>query len=163
MSTPEGKVKRKVSAWLKELDRCWPFMPVQSGYGAPALDYIVCIKGVFVSIETKKPGGALTPTQQATKKTILDAGGMVLVVWDDESLATARKIIDGIECYYQQPYGPDTYLTAEARKLYSQHLRAVEQGKTPAASTRRDHGAPGKPSGRRAVSRPRRQDQGVAS
>ena len=132
--TPEGRVKAKVSKWLKSLgDDCWPFMPVQSGFGRPALDYVNCIRGVFVSIETKKPGGELTPTQQGTKAAILAAGGIVLVIWDDESLNTARKIIDGLV----RNYG----LSTKAHELYEQHLRAVEQGKTPASSTGRHHGA----------------------
>jgi hypothetical protein len=151
MSTPEGRVKTKVSKWLKELRRCWPFMPVQSGYGAVALDYIVCIRGAFVSIETKAPGGELTPTQQATKAAIIAAGGVVLVIWDDDSLSNAREIINGLR---GSIFGHAAFYP-EARRLYDQHLRAVEQGKTPAAPARRDHGASGAQSQRHAVSRSR--------
>jgi penicillin-binding protein-related factor A (putative recombinase) len=42
-------------------------MPVPSGYGESTLDYIGCYKARFFAIETKKPGGKLTPRQQNTK------------------------------------------------------------------------------------------------
>lgn len=88
--TPEGKVKAKVSRRLKELGaECWRFMPVQTGYGLPALDYLNCIHGYFVAIETKVKGKHLTPRQAETKYAIEAAGGTVFVVDDDESLEIA--------------------------------------------------------------------------
>lgn len=97
-TTPEGKVKKKVTAALKALGQdCWRFMPVQSGYGAPALDYLLSIRGRFVAIETKAPGKKLTPQQEQTKSAIEAAGGIVLVVWDEPTLAIAMKIILAIE------------------------------------------------------------------
>lgn len=92
--TPEGRVKAKVNAMLKAFGtHCWRFMPVQSGYGTPALDYLTCVQGRFIAIETKVKGKTLTPRQQATKRDIEAAGGVVLVVDDDESLAIAMQII----------------------------------------------------------------------
>jgi hypothetical protein len=68
-------------------------MPVQSGYGTPALDYLCCVHGRFIAIETKVKGKHLTPRQEATRAAIEAAGGTVLVVDDDESLAIALQII----------------------------------------------------------------------
>jgi hypothetical protein len=90
MTTPEGRVKAKVSKMLKELLRTYKFMPVQNGMGSPALDYYCCINGRFVAIETKIPGKNLTPRQQNTAKEIRAAGGIVLVIRDDNDVAVAR-------------------------------------------------------------------------
>lgn len=74
-------LKRKLD---KAFPGHWRFMPVQSGYGVPALDFILCVGGLFVTIETKKDGNAkLTPTQESTSIAIEAAGGLVYVVHDE--------------------------------------------------------------------------------
>ena len=97
MSTPEGKVKAKVrkakAALIKDGYGIWSFMPVQMGYGAPALDFLWCVNGQFIAIETKIKGKYMTPRQQQTADEIKAAGGLVFVVFDDESLAWAIKHI----------------------------------------------------------------------
>jgi hypothetical protein len=96
--TPEGRVKAKVKKALDTLGTdCWRFMPVQTGFGTPALDFLLSIRGRFVAIETKAPGKKLTPLQEGTKAAIEAAGGIVLVVWDESSLAIAMKIILALE------------------------------------------------------------------
>lgn len=96
--TPEGRVKKQVKAALDKLGAdCWRFMPVQTGFGAPALDFLLSIRGRFVAIETKAPGKKLTPLQEGTKAAIEAAGGIVLVVWDEGSLAIAMKILLALE------------------------------------------------------------------
>ena len=91
--TPEGRIKAKVSAELKKLGtQCWRFMPVQTGFGTPALDYLACINGWFVSIETKKDSKAkLTDRQEATKRDMEAAGGIVLVVYDEHVRVRMRR------------------------------------------------------------------------
>lgn len=91
--TPEGKVKSKVNKTLKSLSKVWRFMPVQGGYGLPALDYLLCVNGYFVSIETKVAGKKLTPRQQTTAQAIKAAGGWVFVVDDDVSLTEALNFM----------------------------------------------------------------------
>lgn len=79
--TPESKVKAKVSKIIaKYLPDVYKFMPVPAGYGASSLDYILCVNGVFVGIETKAPGGKPTPRQLVVIKEIRDAGGIVFVI-----------------------------------------------------------------------------------
>lgn len=86
-TTPEGKVKKLVDAALKKLGAdCYRFMPVQSGFGAKTLDYLLCIKGKFIAIETKAPGKHLTPLQVTTATNIENAGGLVYVVYDQYTL-----------------------------------------------------------------------------
>jgi hypothetical protein len=72
--TPEGKVKAEIKKWLKE-QGAYFFMPVQTGYGASTLDFLVCYKGIFVGIEAKAPGKVPTKRQEFCMAEIRDAGG----------------------------------------------------------------------------------------
>ncbi len=96
MATPESKVKAKLKKRLNaEFPKCYVFMPVQNGFGAATLDYLICVAGRFISIETKRPGGVPTPRQETTIQTIRDAGGLVFVVDGEESLEHAVACIKG--------------------------------------------------------------------
>lgn len=81
--TPEGKVKRKVSALLMNTPGLFYDMPVPSGFGKSTLDYIGCYRGRFFSIETKKPGGVMTERQKQIAAQMRAAGGVVFVVDGD--------------------------------------------------------------------------------
>jgi hypothetical protein len=91
MPTPEGRVKAKLRRHLRNLPRCYVFMPVQSGLGASTLDYLICVNGWFVAIETKKPGGKMTPRQEIVAQQIRDAGGRVYMVDSDAALDAAME------------------------------------------------------------------------
>jgi hypothetical protein len=91
--TPEGRTKAKVNAVIKKFPRVWKFMPVQTGYGLPALDYLLCVNGMFIAVETKVKGKGMTPRQQRTAEAICDAGGLVFVVYDDLTLNYLVKAI----------------------------------------------------------------------
>lgn len=170
--TPEGRVKAKVKRALDKLGSdCWRFMPVQGGYGSVALDFLLAIRGRFVAIETKAPGKTLTPLQEGTKAAIEAAGGIVLVVWDESSLAIAMKIILALEFAprdqrhpnnlaadnlaavreatgYQGDFHACRHGTPEAERIYEEHDRAVEPAQAADAAAGGDHGAPGaKPEG----------------
>jgi hypothetical protein len=83
--TPEGRVKAIVSRALARVGtELWRFMPVQMGLGATALDYLVCLRGRFLAIETKANRGRVTPRQLATAQQITAAGGLVIFVVGDE-------------------------------------------------------------------------------
>lgn len=92
--TPEGKVKYMVKARLDALPKMYRFMPVQNGMGGPGLDFFLCAGGWFIAIETKAPGGKLSPRQETTKEEIEAADGIVFVVDDLESLDYAMKRIE---------------------------------------------------------------------
>lgn len=79
MSTPEGKVKEHVKKLLREFGAYY-HMPVQNGMGAPSLDFVCCLNGLYFAIETKAEGKALTPRQEKTAEEIRSAGGKVFVV-----------------------------------------------------------------------------------
>lgn len=76
----EAVVKRRITRALERIDGCWYFMPVQTGFGVSVLDYIVCINGRFIVIETKREDGKLTPRQHETACELRDAGAFVYVV-----------------------------------------------------------------------------------
>lgn len=134
--TPEGRVKKMVKSALDTLGPdCWRFMPVQSGFGSVALDYLLCIRGRFVAIETKAPGKKLTPLQEGTKAAMEAAGGIVLVVWDEGSLAIAMKIILAMEFDNgrQRVLGAlaewgNSASPAQTKKFSEQYLRTELQG-----------------------------------
>lgn len=97
--TPEGRIKANVNKALKGLEdaypgKIWRFMPVQRGMGKQALDYILCVNGQFVSVETKRDEKHdLTPQQQNTKRDIQQSKGIVLVVNGDGTLAVMRQVL----------------------------------------------------------------------
>lgn len=95
--TPEGKVKALVKRALKTHGVYW-HCPVQNGMGAPSLDFICCVEGQYVAIETKAPGGKMTPRQQKTAEAICLSGGRVFVV--DDGLSLDRMILNlGLTCH----------------------------------------------------------------
>lgn len=96
MTTPEGKVKAKVSKVLKEYGAYY-HMPVQNGMGKSSLDYVCCHKGRFLAIETKTEKGKLTLRQEATIDEMQKAGAIVLVIRgesDGESFKLLRAFLE---------------------------------------------------------------------
>lgn len=97
-TTPEGKVKAKLNRRLKpyvDSQQVHKLMPVQTGFGAVGLDYHLCAGGHYVAIETKARAGlGLTKLQLATQEHIEQAGGHVLIVYDDASVDHAIRIIE---------------------------------------------------------------------
>lgn len=84
--TPEGKIKRKLREKLRQLPACYVFMPVQTGLGASTLDYLCCVNGHFIAIETKAPRGKMTPRQNVVMAEMLEAGGLVFAVDSEETI-----------------------------------------------------------------------------
>lgn len=84
--TPEGKVKAEIKDYLKSIGAYY-FMPVQMGYGAPALDFYCCVDGKFVGIEAKRAeGGVLSKRQEMTMAAIQAAGGLAFVATSREDV-----------------------------------------------------------------------------
>lgn len=96
------------------------FMPVQSGFGSTTLDFLGCIAGKFIAIETKADGTKkLTPRQIATMDFIRLAGGKVFVVYDqttcDEMLAQLTLMME---------FDPDAVSPSYAQRLGALASRA---------------------------------------
>jgi Holliday junction resolvase len=79
-STPESKVKKQIRKTLDELG-CYYAMPIGTGYGNSGVpDFLVCMKGRFVSIEAKAGKGKPTLLQEDNMRRIREAGGIALVI-----------------------------------------------------------------------------------
>lgn len=87
-SIREKTVKDHVKRLLKA-HNCYYFMPVQSGYGSPALDFICCCRGAFFSVETKAPGKTPTPRQELTMALVKQSGGAVFVIGESYEQTTS--------------------------------------------------------------------------
>lgn len=93
-NTPEGKIKKKVVAVLKE-HGLWYFFPANNGFGKAGIpDLIVIVRGQFMGIEvkadkTKKP----TALQVKCGQEIQSAGGWWMVVCDEATLALMEQTI----------------------------------------------------------------------
>jgi hypothetical protein len=94
--TPEGKVKAAVNRLLEKYKGIYKFMPVPGGFGASSLDYLLCVNGRFVSIETKAPGKKPTDRQKMVIGQIVRAGGMAFVIDGADSLSTLRDYLERV-------------------------------------------------------------------
>jgi len=91
--TPEAKVKKVVVAQLKQLGAYY-FYPVTGGYGQSGVpDIVGCYEGLFFGIECKAGKNKPTPLQDKNLKQIHNAGGIDLVVNEDNMNAVARLIL----------------------------------------------------------------------
>jgi hypothetical protein len=98
---PEAAVKRDVRKILdarqKSHGDVWYYMPVQNGMGVTGIpDFICCIGGLFLAIETKAPGklSTVTANQQRHIDGIRKASGSALVLCDTGPLVDVLVEID---------------------------------------------------------------------
>jgi Holliday junction resolvase len=92
--TPEAKVKKKVVQVLKEMGAYY-FYPVTGGYGRSGVpDIILCYRGHFVGIECKAGTNKPTPLQEKNMEDIRTAGGVTLVV-NEDNVSSVSKILFG--------------------------------------------------------------------
>lgn len=99
--TPEAKVKKAVRQVLDGLGAYY-VMPVTGGYGRQgAPDFLVCLNGQFIGIETKAGKGRLTALQEMNLKQIIEAGGVSLVIREDDVKYLPSLLLTG-ECYEKE-------------------------------------------------------------
>lgn len=81
--TPERRVKAKVRKVLDKLGAYY-VMPVTGGYGnSGAPDFLACLHGRFIGIECKAGKNTPTPLQEKNLSQLSQAGGVALVVNDE--------------------------------------------------------------------------------
>lgn len=91
--TPEGKVKTKISAWLKS-HGVWYFMPRGTTFGRAGIpDYVACYKGRLIGIEAKAGSNKPTALQLLEHRKMRDAGAVVLVI-NEHNLNELEIILD---------------------------------------------------------------------
>lgn len=94
--TPEGKVKKQIKAVL-DRHRCYYFMPVQNGMGAPGLDFHCTVPGgMSLNIEAKAPGKKPTARQLLTMEAMRSAGAYTIVVDGTEASLVALDELIGM-------------------------------------------------------------------
>lgn len=91
--TPEAKVKKVVVQQLKDLGAYY-FYPVTGGYGGSGVpDIVGCINGNFFGIECKAGRNKPTPLQLKNLKDIETAGGIALVV-NEENMRDIAQLLN---------------------------------------------------------------------
>lgn len=77
----EADVKRRIKEILDDMDNCWYYMPVQTGYGVKGIpDFVGCVAGSFFSLEAKYGKNKESAWQVKQGKAIKLAGGTYLVI-----------------------------------------------------------------------------------
>lgn len=111
----ERDVKARVKALIADYaPSAYLFMPVQTGYGAPSLDFIVTIQGISLYIETKVDGKKPSPRQKLTVQKMVEAGAVVTIV-DQHNLDDLSEVIRGLE---RREYQTAHYLAQQMRDRY---------------------------------------------
>ena len=90
--TPEGKVKAKVKKLLDSLG-IYYFSPYMAGFGRSGIpDIVCCVEGLFLGIECKAGSNKPTALQEREAERIKKAGGITLVVNENELPALERLL-----------------------------------------------------------------------
>ena len=93
MMTPEAKVKKVVVQQLKDIGAYY-FYPVTGGYGRSGVpDIVGCYQGLFFGVECKAGKNKPTPLQEKNLKEISEAGGLALVV-NEENMRMTRELLE---------------------------------------------------------------------
>lgn len=67
-------------------------MPSSNGYGEAGIgDFLVCLGGIYIEVETKAKDGKLRGIQQARRDVTLAAGGEHIVLYGDDDLYEFEK------------------------------------------------------------------------
>lgn len=91
--TPEGKVKKQVTAILKQYGAYY-FSPVTGGFGASGVpDIIACYKGRFIAIECKAGNNKPTALQLKNLDDIDKQGGITAVI-NEENIWKVERFLN---------------------------------------------------------------------
>jgi Holliday junction resolvase len=94
-TTPESKIKAAVKKILNAHD-VYYFPPATAGYGRSGVpDIVCCIMGRFLAIECKAGKGKTTALQDREIEAIRDAGGIAIVV-NEDNLDALVKVLKGL-------------------------------------------------------------------
>lgn len=92
--TPEAKVKRRITAKLKDMGAYY-FYPMTGGYGRSGVpDIVGCHRGMFFGIEVKAGKNKPTALQMKNLREIEAQGGLALVV-NEDNVARIEEFLDG--------------------------------------------------------------------
>jgi len=92
-TTPEGLVKKRVKSILEELG-VWFFMPPANGYGRAGIpDFIGCLNGLLIAIETKSGKKEPTALQAREMRRIREAGGYAVKI-NEENVDQLKGLLE---------------------------------------------------------------------
>ena len=86
-------MKKDVKKLLTSRGAKW-FMPVPTGWSENAVDFIVCYKGKYVTIETKVHPRKATALQMDFLCDIVIAGGSAVLAYDLEEVVSMLIVVD---------------------------------------------------------------------
>lgn len=100
---PEEKAKREVKKILEESGYFF-FKPQMGGFGKVGIpDFIACVNGYFLAVETKAIGEEPTPKQQEQIDEIKTSKGVALVI-TEENLGILRITIEYLKSLVPSPF-----------------------------------------------------------
>lgn len=92
---PEAKVKKAITAILKEFD-VYYFMPRGTALGRSGIpDYVCCYYGWFLGIEAKAEGNTTSALQQRELDDIMVHRGLPMVI-NESNLDELRRVLTAI-------------------------------------------------------------------
>lgn len=96
MTTPEGKIKADIKAYLDDIGAFWSMIKggAHSKPGDP--DMVACYRGRYIGIEAKTPTGVQSEIQKLREKQITAAGGTYILARSvDDVIDTIEALNDG--------------------------------------------------------------------
>lgn len=87
-SGPEKRIENKIKRYLDSIGAYYIKTHGNMFSKAGTPDILACIKGRFVGIEVKQPGGVVSKLQEANIRLIQNAGGVAFVA---DSLEEAKR------------------------------------------------------------------------
>lgn len=94
MRTPESWEKAELDAFLATIENAYVFKPTTGGFGGSGhADRIVCIQGMFFSLEVKRPGKGPTPIQRGRMEEVERAGGFAVAGTADVIIAFIKAAL----------------------------------------------------------------------
>jgi pantoate kinase len=92
--TPEALVKKRIRKILEE-SKAYFAMPIGTGYGNSGVpDFLICNRGGFIALEAMAGKGKTTALQESHLAMIQDAGGIALVI-NEENIHALKGILNG--------------------------------------------------------------------
>ena len=90
---PETRLRAQIVKMLNALPQCYVVKYHGSMYGQAGVpDLLICLRGRFIAMEIKAPGGKVTPLQESNITQINNAGGAAYIV---RSVEDAQQAVEG--------------------------------------------------------------------
>lgn len=94
MTTPEGRLKADISAYLDTIPGIFYWRPQGGVYGRPGIpDIVGCLHGRFFGIEAKIHGNTFSGFQKDVKQRIEAAGGICIFAYTVDDVRAVLETI----------------------------------------------------------------------